>query len=76
MLKKILDDIRAKVDLKLVPKDRKIFLYSVHEFNLAYLLLTLDVFEYQNPPYGAYILFEVHEIDNVYGIKVRVLQLL
>ncbi|EFA02696.1 Venom acid phosphatase Acph-1-like Protein [Tribolium castaneum] len=70
MLKKIVDDSKAKISGELVPKNRKIFLYSGHEVNLANMLHTLDVFEPQIPPYSSYILFELHVINRVPGFKI------
>ncbi|XP_063903011.1 venom acid phosphatase Acph-1-like [Zophobas morio] len=70
LLKKIVDNIEAKVDNQMPLKNRKIYLYSGHEFNIAHLLHTLEVFEPHIPPYGSYILFELHKIDNVTGFKI------
>ncbi|KAJ8965928.1 hypothetical protein NQ314_003835 [Rhamnusium bicolor] len=69
-LQKIIEDTKAKITGALKPSKRKIFLYSCHESNIANFLTTLDVFEPQIPPYGCYILVEVHKIEGVYGIKV------
>lgn len=65
-----MDDSKGKVSGTLVPKNRKIFLYSGHEVNLANMLHTLEVFKPQIPPYASYILFELHIIDEVPGFKV------
>lgn len=49
----------------------KIYLYSAHENNIGQLFATLDLFEYPHiPTYGSYVLFEVHYINETYGIKV------
>lgn len=49
------------------------FLYSGHETNIAALLLSLDLYKLVDVPgYGSYILVEVHKIDEVHGIKVRI----
>ncbi|XP_018579473.1 venom acid phosphatase Acph-1-like [Anoplophora glabripennis] len=69
-LRKILDDTKAKIEGTLKPPSRKIFLYSAHESNVANFLTTLDIFEPQIPPYGCYILVEVHQINGIYGIKI------
>ncbi|KAJ8931199.1 hypothetical protein NQ314_015922, partial [Rhamnusium bicolor] len=69
-LQKIIEDTKAKITGALKPSKRKIFLYSCHESNIANFLTTLDVFEPQIPPYGCYILVEVHKIEGVYGIKI------
>ncbi|KAJ8966359.1 hypothetical protein NQ317_011934 [Molorchus minor] len=54
----------------LKPPRRKLFLYSGHESNIAGFLSTLDIFEPQIPPYGCYILLEIHLVDGVYGIMI------
>lgn len=51
-------------------KNRKIFLYSAHEFNVAFMLQTLGIFEPHIPPYASYISFELHKINDDYGFKV------
>ncbi|XP_030755413.1 venom acid phosphatase Acph-1-like, partial [Sitophilus oryzae] len=70
LLKKIINDSKAKIDGLLKPQSRKMFVYSAHERNLAYVLIALGVFNDKVPPYGCHILFEVHLIDNVYGFKI------
>lgn len=69
--KKIIADTQSKIDGTLSPAGRKMFIYSAHETNVAAILLTLEAFKIVDiPPYGSYVLFEVHEIDGVYGIKL------
>lgn len=70
-LKKILADTKTKIDGGMNPAERKMFIYSAHEMNIATTLLSLEALKLSHvPPYGAYILFEVHNIDGVYGIKL------
>ncbi|KAJ8951023.1 hypothetical protein NQ318_006408 [Aromia moschata] len=69
-LKKIIEDTRQKIAGTLKPSDRRLFLYSAHESNIANFLSTLDIFEPHIPPYGCYILIEVHLIQGVYGLKI------
>lgn len=64
-------DTKNKIEGKLVPQTRKIFLYSAHESNIANFLASLDVFQPQIPPYGSYILVEIHKVRGEYGVKVN-----
>lgn len=50
--------------------NKKIYLYSAHENNLAVQLLLLDVFYPHVPPFGSYIIYELHKINGIYGFKV------
>ncbi|KAF2882690.1 hypothetical protein ILUMI_23492 [Ignelater luminosus] len=70
LLKKIITDTFDKITGSLVPPDRKIFLYSAHDFTISYLLNALEVFFKHSPPYGACILVELHRIHDVYGIML------
>ncbi|KAF2888852.1 hypothetical protein ILUMI_17321 [Ignelater luminosus] len=49
---------------------RKIFLYSAHEMNVAYLLNALDVYFPHVPPYGAYVMVELYEKNRTYCVKI------
>lgn len=69
LLKKIIEDSLAKKNGTL-PQERKIFLYSAHEFNVATTLRVLNVFYRHVPPFGATIFFEIHNINGIYGLKV------
>lgn len=70
-IRKILEDTQAKINETLSPTTRKAFLYSAHEMNVASILLVLGGYHVDDvPPYGSHILFEVHEIDEVWGFKV------
>lgn len=68
-LRKVLADAKAKIQSSL-KLGRKIHLYSAHENNVAQLLIALDVFESHIPNYGAYVMLELHKINNVYGFKI------
>ncbi|XP_030767717.1 venom acid phosphatase Acph-1-like [Sitophilus oryzae] len=70
LLKKILSDTEEKINGSIDPSTRKMFIYSAHEMNVANMLLTLGVEIHMAPPYGSYVLFELHLIDGVYGIKL------
>lgn len=67
----MITDTFAKITGSLVPPNRKIFLYSAHDFTISYLLNALEVFFKHAPPYGACIMVEVHRIHDVYGIMVN-----
>ncbi|XP_066143424.1 venom acid phosphatase Acph-1-like [Euwallacea fornicatus] len=70
LLKKIIFDTKNHLDGK-NPQGRKMYIYSGHETNIAPFLLSLGVFQVTDvPPYGSYILLEIHKIDNVYGVKI------
>lgn len=69
LLKKILEDSLTKRDGTL-QAERKIFLYSAHDYTVGVLLRALDVFYPHVPPYGSTIFFEIHNIDGKYGLKV------
>ncbi|ERL84546.1 venom acid phosphatase Acph-1 [Dendroctonus ponderosae] len=71
LLKKILADTKSKIDGTISPSSRKAFLYSAHELNSASMLLSLNAFKITEvPPYGAHVIFEVHEILGIWGIKL------
>ncbi|XP_068911191.1 venom acid phosphatase Acph-1-like [Tenebrio molitor] len=69
LLKKILQDSVSKQNGTL-PEERKVFLYSAHEFNVAIMLRALNVFYRHVPPFGATIFFEIHNIKGQYGLKL------
>ncbi|KAF5278570.1 hypothetical protein FQA39_LY00612 [Lamprigera yunnana] len=69
-LKLYLDTVDQKINENLIPSERKIQLYSVHEFNIACFLRALNVFTRHVPKYGACVLLELHLIDGVYGTKI------
>ncbi|XP_050310098.1 venom acid phosphatase Acph-1-like [Anthonomus grandis grandis] len=71
LVSKILTDSESLSQGTLTPSDRKMFIYSAHENNVAALLLSLDVYQLVDvPPYGAVVMAELHEIDGIYGIKL------
>jgi prostatic aicd phosphatase len=70
LLKKIINDSKAKIDGLLTPETRKMFLYSAHEKNVALFLLTLGVYPDKIPSYGSHAIVELHQIRGVYGFKI------
>ncbi|RZC37104.1 His Phos 2 domain containing protein, partial [Asbolus verrucosus] len=68
LLKQILEDSLSRRNGTL--KNTKVFLYSAHDFNVAAVLRTLNVFDRHVPPYGATIFFEIHKVGEIYGLKL------
>ncbi|XP_044254618.1 venom acid phosphatase Acph-1-like [Tribolium madens] len=67
-LQKIITDTKKKIQ---TGNERKIYLYSAHENNIAELLILLGIFEPLHiPDYGSYLTFEVHRVGDKYGIKI------
>lgn len=50
--------------------ERKLYLYSGHETNIAALLQALNLYKPHVPAYSSSIILELHEIDNDYFVKV------
>lgn len=71
LLKNIIRDTKNKLENKLVPESRKMFLYSVHDINIGYFLAVLGAFDLNVPGYGAALSLEVHQIDGDNFMKVR-----
>ncbi|CAG9853768.1 unnamed protein product [Phyllotreta striolata] len=70
-LKKIIEDTKRVVRSASVANGPKMYLYSGHENNVAEMLILLNVFSPPHiPTYGSYLIFEVHNINNVVGIKL------
>ncbi|XP_060531997.1 venom acid phosphatase Acph-1-like [Cylas formicarius] len=68
LLQKIINDSQSKATNQ---NDKKLYLYSAHENNIGQMLATLDLFEYPHvPTYGTYLIFEIHLVDGVYGVKI------
>ncbi|XP_017780709.1 PREDICTED: venom acid phosphatase Acph-1-like [Nicrophorus vespilloides] len=71
LLRKMDLDTLNKINNTLVPKDRKMFMYSGHDLNVVSYLGAIGVYEenlYIN--YSASILIEVHQINDKYFVKV------
>lgn len=53
------------------PENRiKIHLYGAHETNIAGILVALNIWKRFIPEYGASIVFELHEKDSDYFVRV------
>ncbi|CAB3378604.1 Hypothetical predicted protein [Cloeon dipterum] len=61
LIGEIVNHMKQKVNKTLTP-DRKLFLYSAHDTTVANILMTLDLFDAQNPPYTSSILLELHKL--------------
>lgn len=73
-MKKIVSDTEHKINQTLIPQQRKMFLYSGHENNIASMLELFSLRDIVDvPSYGSHILIEIHNISNTYGVKVRLL---
>lgn len=66
-VQKIINDAELKAKGQLGPK---IFLYSAHEFNLAFLMNYLDIYYPHIPPYGSSMIIEIHRIKDKQYLKV------
>lgn len=72
ILEKILDDSKKYIEKEL-HEGQKMFIYSAHEFNVAMALIGLNVFYPHVPPFGSYILIELHELNGEYGFEVSLI---
>lgn len=71
LMKKIVSDSEHKMLNTLNPQQRKMFLYSGHENNIASILDLLNLQDVMGvPPYGSHIMIELHLINGTYGFKV------
>ncbi|KAK4881239.1 hypothetical protein RN001_004558 [Aquatica leii] len=66
----LVDTFTQKISNTMHPPDKKIIIYSAHEFNIAVFLRSLNVFTRHFPPYGSCVMLELHLINGVYGIKL------
>ncbi|KRT81076.1 Phosphatase, partial [Oryctes borbonicus] len=72
LIKKIVEDSMQKIQNRLKPETRKMFLYSGHESTLGYTLNALRLAEPHIPPYGSAVLIDLRKDDkNNYYIQIR-----
>lgn len=60
-LELLIEQMLAKVDGTLKPQERKLFLYSAHDWTITNILISLNVWKRQMPEFAALILFELHQ---------------
>lgn len=73
-IRKVLNDTQDFINGTVT---KKLFAYSAHDTNVGPTLLALGGYTMTNtPPYGSAVIFEVHEIDGVWGFKVSLHTLL
>lgn len=70
MLGKIIHQMLAKANNTLQPANRKMVLYSGHDCNIFSILAVLDLLEPHVPKYSSFVLFELHLVENTYGVKI------
>ncbi|CAG9762350.1 unnamed protein product [Ceutorhynchus assimilis] len=71
LLKKVITDTYSLIHGTLSPPTRKMFVYSAHDTNVGSMYLSLQAYKMdQPPPYGSSFIFEVHEIEGVWGLKL------
>lgn len=51
-------------------KDKKLFLYSGHDLSIINVLRALDINDFIHPDFGASIIFELHQLQKKYYVKV------
>lgn len=67
----MVEQTAAKIKNMESMNNRKINLYSGHDFTIVALLGALGVFKPHQPPYGSYMILEVHKMGYTHGIKVN-----
>lgn len=74
LLQKMITDSYNKIKKTLNPQNRKLYLYSGHENNVAAMLACSGVFEPHQPPYGSTYILELHHklISNTFVFKVGI----
>ncbi|GJQ72925.1 hypothetical protein Trydic_g1568 [Trypoxylus dichotomus] len=68
LLQKIVKDSLSKV------KDTsctRLHLYSAHDFTVGMILKALNIFDWRHPDFCSNVAIELHNIDGVYGFKVK-----
>lgn len=71
LLKQIIEDTLGKINNKPSIKQRKLVIYSAHDITIAAFLGALKLLTLERmPQYGAYLMVELHYINETYGFKV------
>ncbi|XP_076234090.1 venom acid phosphatase Acph-1 [Calliopsis andreniformis] len=72
LLRKIIEDIQVYKSGKLEPYDRKAFLFSAHEVNVAAVAKVLELDEPAIPAYGSALILEtLRDKKGTYYVRVR-----
>lgn len=75
MFRPVLENMIKKSQNLLLPSERKMFLYSAHDINVANTLAVLDIFKPHFPHYNSAVMIELHrEPDERYIVKVYYLR--
>lgn len=62
-----MDDVRNRT----MNKNRKLMLYSAHDFNVVAVLSALNVYYPHAPKFSSAVIMELHLIHNIYYVKVK-----
>ncbi|KRT80737.1 Phosphatase, partial [Oryctes borbonicus] len=68
LLQKIVEDSVSKTKNA---SSARLHLYSGHDFTVGMILKALNVFDWRHPDFCANVTIELHNIDGVYGFKVK-----
>lgn len=72
MLKTVIEHMQRKVNGTLLPKQKKLYLYSGHENNVINVLAALNLFKPHVPKYSAGVVIELHYLPDVNTHAVKV----
>lgn len=72
ILEKVISDSLGKISNIGPLSKRKLYIYAGHDITLVSFLRSLKIYDYEHPSYGANVLFELHKINNTYGLKVTI----
>ncbi|XP_029178114.1 prostatic acid phosphatase-like [Nylanderia fulva] len=70
MLKKIVDDMRAKREGVLQPRRRKMFMYVGHDSTIVTLLDTMSIWHNQMPYCNIMTMIELHEDEDGWNVQI------
>lgn len=63
LVKEVVDHFKDYIEGKLMPSNRKLFMYSAHDVTVATFLSALQIFNDIQPPYASMVLVELHELQ-------------
>ncbi|XP_043468547.1 venom acid phosphatase Acph-1-like isoform X2 [Leptopilina heterotoma] len=69
LVRKVTDDMNA-VRNSTMDKNRKLMLYSAHDFNVVAVLSALNVYYPHAPKFSSAVIMELHLIHNIYYVKI------